>query len=425
MDNARQGKAGAVIAPPGHTARSPADTEALFAAARRRRRKRRLTGGVACLVLAGSAAAGLTAAWPAPGTGTHQEQAGHPAVPHPSSLRLPPVRVAWVDDGGQLHIGDLATGAQQVVATVDASPGDPMTEVGGRLCWADINKRTAPIRCYDIATSKIRYLPGGNSVFASADGQRLYIVQTNTTLIELPADGIGFPRRLALPAGWYMSGLLGNWSVAGGVIVYSADDASSTSTLATWNPETGNVKIIGRDLTVIDTYTPAGARYSLLAWTSHGTLGITNTSTLASLTVRSPSRYGFTYGGLFTSDAFSPDGTQLAVFLNTTSPQDSSHEPVSEPAIVDTRTGVLRLIHAARLGTYEDAGWGRWLPGGHQLIVGAEQGSYSVDAVTLSVRPLVFALGSDINFSATVLASPQPSQRVSASPTVTTHTANH
>jgi hypothetical protein len=361
---------------------------------------------VACLVLAGSAAAGLTTVWPAPGAGTQHEQAGHPPAPPPSRLRLPPVRVAWVDYGGQLHIGDLATGAQQVVATIDASPADPMTEVGGRLCWADINKRVAPIRCYDIATSKIWYLPRGNSVFASADGQRLYIVPTDTTLIELPADGIGVPRRLALPAGWYMSGLLGNWSVAGGIIVYSADDATSTSTLAIWNPETGHVKIIGRDRTVIDTYTPAGARYSLLAWTSHGSLGITNTSTLASLIVRSPNRYGFTYGGLFTSDAFSPDGTQLAVFLNTTNPQDSSREPVSEPAILNTRTGVLRLVRAARLGTYEDVGWGRWLPGGHQLIVGAEQGSYAVDAVTLSVRPLSLAPGSDINFSVTVLASP-------------------
>ncbi|HLN71013.1 MAG: hypothetical protein ACLQK8_27780 [Streptosporangiaceae bacterium] len=36
----------------------------------------------------------------------------------------------------------------------------------------------------------------------------------------------------------------------------------------------------------------------------------------------------------------------------------------------------------------------------------AEPGSYAVDAVTLPVRPLSFAPGSDINFSATVLAGP-------------------
>ena len=220
--------AGPVIAPPGHTARTPAGAEALFAAARRRRRSAPcLAGGVACLVLAGSAAAGLAAVWPGAGAGTHHEHPGQPPARAPG-ITLPPVRVAWVDYGGQLHVGDLATGAQHVVATVDASPADPMTEAARRLCWADINKRAAPIRCYDLATSKIRYLPRGDSVFASADGQYLYIVQTDTALIELPADGIGVPRRLALPAGWYMSGLLGNWSVASGIVVYSgAADQSS------------------------------------------------------------------------------------------------------------------------------------------------------------------------------------------------------
>jgi hypothetical protein len=122
--------------------------------------------------------------------------------------------------------------------------------------------------------------------------------------------------------------------------------------------------------------------------------------------VRSPSRHGFTYGGLFTSGAFSPDGTHLAVFLNTTNPQDPYHEPLSELAIVNTRTGALQLVRATRLGTYEDVGWARWLPGGHRLIVGAETGSYAVDAETLSVRALSFGSGNDINFSTTVLPVP-------------------
>jgi hypothetical protein len=209
-----------------------------------------------------------------------------------------------------------------------------------------------------------------------------------------------------------MSGLLGNWSAAGGIVVYSsASDASSTSAVAVWNPATAAVKIIGRGLDVIDAYTPPGARYSLLAWTPAGCtqncpVGITNTSTLASLTVRSPNRHGFTYGGLFTSGAFSPDGTHLAVFLNATNPQDPSREPVSELAIVNTRTGALQLVRATRLGTYEDAGWARWLPGGHRLIVGAEVGSYAVDAETLSVRAFSFGPGNDINFSTTVLPVP-------------------
>ena len=238
-------------------------------------------------------------------------------------------------------------------------------------------------------------------------------MRTGTRLIELAADGTGKPRQLARPAGWYMSGLLGNWSAAGGIVVYSseADPSRHPVTLAVWNPATGSVKIIGRDLDVIDVYTPPGAGHSLLAWTPADCaqacpVGITNTATLASVAVPSPNRYGFTYGGLFTSGAFSPDGTRLAVFLNTTNPQDPYHEPISQLAIANTRTGALQLVRAARLGTYEDAGWARWLPGGRRLIAGTEEGSYAVDAATLSVRALSFGPASDINFSATILPVP-------------------
>jgi hypothetical protein len=115
-----------------------------------------------------------------------------------------------------------------------------------------------PIRDYDIATGKIRYLARGDSVFASADGRHIYIVQTGTRLIELPADGIGAPRRLALPAGWHMSGGLGNWSVAGGIVVYSvsADQRLRPVSTAVWNPRTGHVKIIGQDIDVTGTGSP-------------------------------------------------------------------------------------------------------------------------------------------------------------------------
>ena len=174
------------------------------------------------------------------------------------------------------------------------------------------------------------------------------------------------------------------------------------------------MKIIGRDRDISAAYTPRGASYSLLAWTSHDVLGITNTSTLASLTVRSPRRYGFTYGGLFSSGAFSPDGTRLAVFVNTTNPQDPYNTPYSVLGIVNTRTGALRLVHATRLVTTEDVGWARWLPGGNRLIAGAEAGSFAVNAVTLAARPfsLSGSLGRDIensggiNFSATVVPYP-------------------
>jgi hypothetical protein len=65
----------------------------------------------------------------------------------------------------------------------------------------------------------------------------------------------------------------------------------------------GQRQAFARGLDIIDAYTPPGARYSLLAWTpagctQHCPVGITNTATLASLTVRSPGRHGFTYSGL-------------------------------------------------------------------------------------------------------------------------------
>jgi hypothetical protein len=405
-----------VIAPPGLGARRATDAEALFAEARRRRRRRRLAGAAACLVLAGSVAAVLTTAWP-----RHRALTPTAATVRPApGVTLPPAWVAWVDYYGQLHLGNLATRAQHVVAHVDASAADPMIPAGGQLYWADSNKDAAPIRAYDIATGKIRYLARGSSVFASADGRHIYIVQTGSRLIELPADGIGAPRRFALPAGWHMSGDLANWSVANGIVVYSgpAVQRRGPTILAVWNPRTGHVKIIGRDINVTDTYTPPGASYSLLAWT-YGRrlcceLRITNTSTLATIAVRSPDRYGFTYGGLFSRGAFSPDGTRLAVMLNTTNPQDPYNTPYSVLAIVNTRTGALRLVRAARLVTTEDVGWARWLPRGNELIVGAEAGTYAVNAARLAARPFSF-FGSngediessgDINFSATVLPAP-------------------
>ena len=401
-----------MIAPPGQRPRGTGEAEVLFAEARRRRRRRRLAAGVTCLLLAGLVAAGLVTVWPRHGA----VRPGAPAAGRAPDITLPPARVAWVNYGGQLHLGNLATRAQHVVATVDASPADPMILAGGRLYWASASKSLAPIRDYDIATGRVGYLARGDSVFASADGRHIYIVQTATTLIQLPAAGIGRPRRLTLPAGWHMSGNLGNWPVAGGIVVYSgpADQRRHPTTVAVWAPGTGHVKVIGRDLDITDTYTPRDASYSLLAWTAHGVLGITNTSTLASLTVRSPRRYSFTYGGLFSSGAFSPDGTRLAVFVNTTNPQDPYTTPYSVLGIVNTRTGALRLVGAARLVTTEDVGWARWLPAGNRLITGAEAGSYAVNAVTLAARPFSFSGSAgrdiensgDINFSATVLPYP-------------------
>jgi len=150
---------------------------------------------------------------------------------------------------------------------------------------------------------------------------------------------------------------------------------------------------------------------------------ITSTATRATVTARSPLPYGFAQGA-----AFSPDGTRLAVFERTASINSSCCANDSVLAIVNTRTGAVRAVPAARLVTQEDAGWILWLPGGRRLQAGALAYSYAADATTYAARPFFFfpqtADGPaadhnimdipDINFSAVLLPS------VAARPTAST-----
>ncbi|HEV3069487.1 MAG TPA: hypothetical protein VGY50_16650, partial [Streptosporangiaceae bacterium] len=84
----------------------------------------------------------------------------------------------------------------------------------------------------DPATGQIRAVAPGRFVFPSGDGRHLFISETDTRLIELPAGGAGRSRALTLPHGWYMPG--GGWSlgVAGGVLVQSGRTWSDWSICA-------------------------------------------------------------------------------------------------------------------------------------------------------------------------------------------------
>lgn len=405
-----------MIAPP--ASGSAADIIALFAEARRRRRRRRITAAAVSLAVAGSVMIGLTAG------GGHHDPAPRAAAssrravitkPRTPGFALPAAHVAWVDYNGQLHIGDVATGTQHVVANIPSDGGGWFLRARGHLYWPDFNsnKNIVAIRDYDLATGKIRQLPRGESVFASADGRHLYILRSATSLIELHADGSGPPRSLTSPAGWYFS--YSPVGVAdGGIVVNANDDRGKlhVPTIAIWYPRTGQVQVIGRGGGVMDEYTPRGGSYSLLAWTPGSCafrncpLKITNTATLVTVTARSPLGHGFTEG----NGTFSPDGTELAVFVRRAS-INSSWPNHSELALINTRTGTLRVVRAAKLVTQEDAGWVLWLPGGQRLLAGALLYSYAVDAKTLAVRPFFFFPGNehdimtspDVNFSAVII----------------------
>ena len=421
-----------MIAPPSHRLPDAAHVQALFAEARRRRR--RLAAGAVSLVLAGLAVAVSSGAWP------HQPRRGPAHAAHPPApaqrvpgFTLPPATVAWVDYSGQVHVGDVATLAQHVAGTIPAWAGAGwLVEAGGRIYGA----ASPVIREFDPATGTTVRLGPGVGVFPSADGRHAYVERTSTSPVEVGASGRGVLRRLHTPADWYLvpdaAGEVTAGAGGAGILVSSRPDGPSRSpwNLAVWDPATGKVTLVARGAAAVGSYAAPGGRYSLIAWapapcmSGNCPIEITNTATRATVTARSPLPYGFAQGA-----AFSPDGTRLAVFERTASISSSCCANDSVLAIVNTRTGAVRAIPAARLVTQEDAGWILWLPGGRRLLAGALAYSYAADATTYAARPFFFfpqtADGPgadhdimdtpDINFSA-VLLPPAAARPASAAP---------
>jgi hypothetical protein len=375
----------------------------LFAEARRRRRRIRLTG-LAVIAALAVAAVALGLVWPrdAPGRGGPAPADGS-GMSRAAKVPL----LAWTDASDRLVLGNLSTFTTRVVAGVNADPSAPLVPFGGHLYWINqsggqVDGAYWPqtIEELNLATGKSTDIGPGEFMFLSADRRRLYISQTDTTLAELPAGAAGRIRQLTLPAGWYLPGGF-SVAVANGIVVQSNDAQALAQPpdLAGWNPQTGRVTVIGRAVGhAIGAYTPRGAGYSLLAWMPAGCrfllcpIKITNTATLSSRTLRSPLRDGFVFGG-----AFSPDGRQLAVFVNRSRKAGGQ---TAELAIASTATGAVRLVPAVRMTVGQDADWVRWLPGGTRLIVLANR-NYLVTAATLAARPFRFTGGGqDISFSA-------------------------
>ena len=410
-----------LIAPPSpgrHSGTSLlADAHALFAEARQRRRRRRLAAAAACLLLvAAGAAAGIAVSRP----GTTQPRSGyrhgHPAAAaHVPGFSLSPAAVAWVDSSGGLHVGNVSNRSQRVVATI-SSGNQVLIETAGRIYWADGQS----IRTLELATGARWRVASGEWASLSADHRQLYVAVGTIhgnyprALTVVPVSGHGPARPLTLPAGWH----LGNYpdpAIAGGLVVESYPG------LGVWTEQTGRVRVLSRTASAtMSSWTPRGAGYSLLAWEPGGCgvwrcpLEITNTGTMHTLTVRSPLRYGFMISQ--SGSAFSPDGTELAAFASVTDPL-SGAGPESELTLINTRTGAVHLVRSVRLLTTEDAAWVAWLAGGEQLLAGAINASYAVNAVTLAARPFYFfgpaeAGSPDISFSAIALPASALTARI-------------
>jgi hypothetical protein len=380
--------------------------EAIIPEARRRGRRRR-----ACSALTAIGSAGAAAAIAFSGVGGGSaSRSGSRSPRGPAAIRravrAPAPVVAWGDYQGGFHLGDVATGRQLQIAALPVADSAGLVAFDrGRLLWVDAKGR---IRSLVIATGKASIIAHGTGVIASPDGSRLYVDQGTTDFLELDAVSLRVIRRWSIPVKWTANPWVAP-PVAGGLILTHTGRSGG---LGIWRPghrvqPLGGALDAGSELTAV--YTPPDGRYSLVAWlprcTDHGTgagsrcpLAITNTATHRTVSVPSPTRYGFTGG------AFSPDGSELATYVNTDNPSNSLATPRSALAIIDTRTGALRLDRNVKLTTTEDAAWAAWLPNGRQLLTGAIMATYIVNARSLAARPFYFDPGDTRAFS--VMGSP-------------------
>jgi hypothetical protein len=378
-----------MLAQSAQPATNAADVRALFAEARRRRRRRRIAAAGGVVVLAGTAA-GVLSALPGrdrqPARPSHHEKlAGVPNLPAPADV------VAWVDYGGQLHIGDLATLKQHVLAQINDQNG-VLIEADGRLYWPG----TRSIWALDVSTGARWRVARGQWVQRSADGRQIYIAPADfaRSVLVMPATGAGHGRLVRLPAGWLMDDYP-DVAVAGGIMV------SSRHRMGILQIGSGRVRVIaagpadsGRAADwPIGAYTPHGASYSLLAWSGppgcrwpHCSVEITNTRTGHTVTVRSPLRLGFVSS--LHAGSFAQRSPQLAEFVHVNNPL--GNDGSSELAIINASTGAVRLDPLVRMTTTEDAAWVIWLPGGSRLLAGAIDRSFLADPLTLASKQFYF-----------------------------------
>ena len=395
--------------------------EAIFPEARRRGRRRRALFALATLAVLGALAGAIIVAVKTIGADPATVRSRLTAGARTRGAAPAPL-VAWGDYFGVLHVGDVATGRQLRIATlpITRSSAGPIAFSRGRLLWVDAGNR---VRSAELATGLVRVLAHGNGVTSSPGGARLYVDQGTIDFLELNGRTMRVVRRLAIPAGWTADPWVAR-AISGGLLLTHTGRAA---VLGYWHPGSA-VKPLGASISLLGAYAPASERDSLLAWIprcaryagfdAHCPLAITNIVSGRTVRISSPSRYSFTGG------AFSPDGGQFATFVNVDNPGDPLATPRSELAIVDTRTGVLRLDPNVRLTTTEDAAWAVWLPHGRELLAGAIAATYLVNARTLATRPFYFdgpetrvnsiMSSSDLNFS-TIAIPPSalsPKQRL-------------
>lgn len=423
------------------------DPEDLFEEARRRRRRRRLRRLLGVAVGLAAVLVGVAIA-PTDTARTPPEATIRPPATRTTPLKAVPSEIAWVDYSDRLHMGDMATGRQRVVARAVADPTTPLVSLDGWIWWIrstpEVGGQPVPGTSsqpgavgFDPATGRKVLIPDATQVFPSLDRRFLYVVlrrpATDRTghdgstaegpiLAEYSPAGTSLRRRRTFPPGWYSSApsLLGDPSpaTANGVLVRSEPEQVGTvpPRLGIWDLATQGVRDLGPVWQVDATYTSHGAHSSVVAWlpgrcemprVGPCPLLITDTGTLVTRSIGSPLGNGFDWGG-----AFSPGGRELAVFLTKPSGPDG---PETQLALITMSSGKLRAVPGALVNTGDAVAWAQWLSGS-ELLAGGTSGRtandippanrYLVNARSLTLTTFSFLAdgNQDVNLSAVFVA---------------------
>jgi hypothetical protein len=228
------------------------------------------------------------------------------------------------------------------------------------------------IYAYTPGDTELRDIGAGDAVFPAADGQSIFVVADNQ-LEQRTVEGASVAGPWPIPSGYNLT--FPPRATATGVLVEATANAFIRQ-LAEWRPSTGEIQPIGTHNRLVDTYiAPDGtttiARTDCTAnfpcW-----LLLTDTSTGQTTRVDSPVPGNGFYGG----GAFSPDGSQLAVFIAT---NRGSVNPAARLGIVDVDSGRLRMIDESDVPVGESYGYASWSPSGDWLFF---------DALSQNVRAL-------------------------------------
>ena len=411
------------------------EPEVLFKEARRRRRRRWLFGGIATVVVTAGVISAVvipsakTALRPPANRAPTATTAPTPLVPGTNVVP----QVVWVDEAGQLHLGDLSGFTQRVVAQAGADSTAPLVTAGGRIFWVrsqltnpNGSLLTSPngsalpnpnpeVFAFDTATGRTEPIAPGTQVMASVDRTFIYVETDYRHLSEYWPDGTPKGRTLTLPDGWFPLNPDLNTDptpvVASGIVVATWPVPKQNRTLGIWSPSTGRVRILGKVWQVTATYTAPGARSSLIAWnpascenSASCTLKITNTENYSFRVIASPIGR-FLWGG-----GFSPNGRQLAAFASS---RDIHGDPTAQLAVVNTLSGSLKLVSGVSVYVGESVHWAQWLPDGRHLITGGLTSFGStvpaldvlVDSQTDHATPFRFVAdrNQDLNISSVVV----------------------